>query len=167
MSISFFNKLKKKKIKYLYTIVKKYDKIIKRQVLIMAFWNKKKMFDVVKTFFVTNNATYTVNNNEISFEIHFDRNEFTLYPYININEDKELMSISVNIREISKKDLTSKVLFNLNEFNSKSIYFKSFVNDDNILYLEYNTFTNVDNVSKVLQDVVDSLFNLSDLINEL
>ena len=133
----------------------------------MAFWNKKKMLDIIKTFFITNNATYTVSDNEVSFEIHFDRNDFTLYPYLKINDDKGLITFNVNIREIAQKDITSKILSNLNEFNSKSIYFKAFVNEDDILYLEYNSFANTDNVLNVLQGVIDSLFNLSDLINEL
>lgn len=133
----------------------------------MAFWNKKKMLDLIKTFFITNNATYTISSNEISFEIHFNKNGYSLFPYININEEKEIVRFTINIREVNKKELTSKILLGLNEFNSKSIYFKAFVNEDNILYLEYNTFANVDNISDVLQGVIDSLFNLSDEINEL
>ena len=133
----------------------------------MAFWNKKKPLDLIENFFDSNNATYTISNNEISFEIHFNKNEFTIYPYIKIDETKGLLSISVNIKEIKKEDLTSKNLYKLNEFNSKSIYFKAFVDNSNVLYLEYNTFVNTDNITEILQNVVDSLFELSDEIDEL
>ena len=133
----------------------------------MAFWNKKKPLDLIENFFDSNNATYTISNNEVSFEIHFNDYNFTIYPYIKIDDEKGLISFSVNIIEVNKKDISSKILTTLNEFNLKSVYFKAFVNDDNILYLEYNTFANVDNILNVLQGVIDSLFNLSDLINEL
>jgi hypothetical protein len=133
----------------------------------MAFWNKKKMFDIIKTFFITNNATYSITNNELSFEIHFDKNGYSLFPYIKINEDEGIINFTINVREINKNELTFKNLNDLNEFNLKSIYFKAFVNNDNILYLEYNTFANIDNITNVLQEVIDSLFSLSDEINEL
>lgn len=133
----------------------------------MAFWNRKKMLDLIKTFLENNNATYTVSNNELSFEIHFNKNDFTIYPYIKINEEKGIVIFTINIKEANKNEMTSKMLYNLNEFNSKSVYFKAFVNEDNILYLEYNTFANVDNINNVLQGVINSLFDLSDLINEL
>lgn len=133
----------------------------------MAFWNKKKMLDIVKTFLETNNATYTVSDNEVSFEIHFNKNDYTIYPYIKINEDKDSIIFTINVKPINKSDLTIRDFSKLNEFNSKSVYFKAFVNDDNILYLEYNTFADVDNITNVLQEVINSLFELSDLINEL
>jgi hypothetical protein len=131
----------------------------------MAFWNRKKMLDLIKTFLENNNATYTVSNNEVSFEIHFNKNDFTIYPYLKVNEENGTLILNINIKEVNS--LTTEILHKINNFNAKSVYFKAFVNDDNILYLEYNTFANADNIINVLQGVIDSLFGLSDLIDEL
>jgi hypothetical protein len=133
----------------------------------MALWNKKKMTDMIASFLKDNNASYEIDGNIISFEVHFDNKDFTLYPYIKITELKSILSFGVNLRALSTTEKLEKKADKINAFNLASPYYKAYIGNDNVIYLEYNTVVTADSLELVLKNVIDSLFKLQDEIDSL
>ena len=133
----------------------------------MALWNKKKMNDLIISFLKENNASYEVDGNVISFEVHFDNKDFTLYPYVKMTELKGMLSFGVNLRALNSSEKLEKKAEKLNAFNLASPYYKAYLGNDNVIYLEYNTVASTDCVELVLKNVIDSLFKLQDEIDNL
>ncbi len=133
----------------------------------MALWNKKKMSDMITAFLKENNASFEIDGNIISFEVHFDNKDFTLYPYIKMTELKSMLSFGVNLRALNSSEKLEKKSEKLNAFNQASPYYKAFIGNENVIYLEYNTIASTDSVEMLLANVIDSLFKLQDEIDSL
>ena len=128
----------------------------------MAFWSKKKLFDVLKKELKNDNISASDENSKLSFEISFKDAKFNLYPYIKLDEEESIMTIEVNIRKVEKENLYEKI----NSFNLKSKYFALKLNDG-ILYLEYNVKVTTDNVYSLCKACINSLDELQFEIDKL
>ena len=113
----------------------------------MAFWNKKSLFDKLNKYFKDNNNSIDEIDEAYSFELSFDK--FNLFPYFKLNDDE--LNIIINLKKDS--NLNNKLI---NEINLKSKFF-TLKNKDDILYLEYNTFVDSDNVVDVFTKVISSI----------
>jgi len=113
----------------------------------MAFWNKKSLFDKLNKYFKDNNISIDEIDEAYSFELSFDK--FNLFPYFKLNDDE--LNIIINLKKDS--NLNNKLI---NEINLKSKFF-TLKNKDDILYLEYNTFVDSDNVVDVFTKVISSI----------
>lgn len=116
----------------------------------MAFWNKKSLFDKLNKYFKDNNISIDEIDEAYSFELSFDK--FNLFPYFKLNDDE--LNIIINLKKDS--NLNNKLI---NEINLKSKFF-TLKNKDDILYLEYNTFVDSDNVVDVFTKVISSINEL-------
>ncbi len=128
----------------------------------MAFWSKKKLFDILSKGFKNDNVTVDVTNNNFSFEINLTDASYNLYPYIKLNEEDSIMSIFVNIRKVEKENVYEKI----NNFNLISKYFTLKLKDS-ILYLEYNVVVNNDNVYDICKVAINSLKELQFEIDKI
>ncbi len=128
----------------------------------MAFWSKKKLFDVLKKGFKNDNITVNEEGNKLSFEVAFVEAKFNLYPYIILDEEKSIMTIMVNLRKLEKENVYEKI----NAFNLISKYFTLKLKD-NILYLEYNILVDNDNTYNVLKSAINSLTELQFEIDKI
>ena len=121
----------------------------------MAFWSKKKLFDILMKNFKNDNISVEFEENRLTFEMYFEEAKFNLYPYIKLDENESIMSIFVNIRKIEKENVYEKI----NNFNLISKYFTLKLKD-NVLYLEYNAFVDNDNVYDVTKKATTALNDL-------
>ena len=128
----------------------------------MAFWSKKKLFDVLKKGFKNDNITVSEEGSKLSFEVSFSEAKFNLYPYVQLDEEKSIMTIMVNLRKIEKENVYEKI----NAFNLISKYFTLKLKD-NILYLEYNILVDNDNTYNVLKTAINSLTELQFEIDKI
>ena len=129
----------------------------------MAFWNKKNLYETLVKAFKNDNISLDEENSKIlSFEISFSEAKFNLYPYFKINEEESILSIECNVRKIEKENVYEKI----NNFNLISKYFTLKLKD-NILYLEYNTKVNIDNVYEVAKLAINSLTELQFEIDKI
>ena len=128
----------------------------------MAFWSKKKLFDILSKGFRNDNVTVDVTNNNFSFEINLTDASYNLYPYIKLNEEDSIMSIFVNIRKVEKENVYEEI----NNFNLISKYFTLKLKDS-ILYLEYNVVVNNDNVYDICKVAINSLKELQFEIDKI
>ena len=80
-----------------------------------------------------------------------------------VSEEESSIDILINIRKI---DVKENVFFKINEFNTRSKYFKAILDGD-VIVLEYNTFTVNDNIDYILDSIIDSLSSLREEIKEL
>ncbi|MCR5647899.1 MAG: nucleotidyltransferase [Acholeplasmatales bacterium] len=124
-------------------------------------FGKKKIIDLIIKYFNEKKISYEKNLNIISFSASY--NDFSIYPYIKINEENQQVSFLVNIRKINQKE---NVFEKLNTFNIKSQYFRAILNED-IIVLEYNTLVDSDNLNDILDQMIDSLSSLRVEIKEL
>lgn len=131
----------------------------------MAFWSKKKIEDAVVKYLTENNVTISKENNSISFELYFKNSQYSIYPYIVINEDEEEISVIVNLKKV--EEINSKYLSKMNSFNYNSKYFVCKANNENIIYLEYNGVINYDLLSKQMNKIIGSLFALQEQIDNI
>ena len=124
-------------------------------------FGKKKIIDLIIKYFNEKKISYEKNLNVISFSASY--NDFSIYPYIKINEENQQVSFLVNIRKINQKE---NVFEKLNTFNIKSQFFRAILNED-IIVLEYNTLVDSDNLNDILDQMIDSLSSLRVEIKEL
>ncbi len=124
-------------------------------------FGKKKIIDLIIKYFNEKKISYEKNLNIISFSASY--NDFSIYPYIKINEENQQVSFLVNIRKINQKE---NVFEKLNTFNIKSQFFRAILNED-IIVLEYNTLVDSDNLNDILDQMIDSLSSLRVEIKEL
>lgn len=121
----------------------------------MAFFNKKKLFDVLGKEFKNNNTSYEVKDNKFSFEINCSEAGYNLYPYIKYDENDAFVTIVINIRQIGKENVYEK----LNNFNLLSRFFTMKLKD-NVLYLEGNIIANNDTIYDIIIEYVNSIKEL-------
>ena len=76
----------------------------------MAFWSKKKLFDILMKNFKNDNISVEFEENRLTFEMYFEEAKFNLYPYIKLDENESIMSIFVNIRKIEKENVYEKII---------------------------------------------------------
>lgn len=124
-------------------------------------FGKKKIADLIIKYFAEKKISYEKEYNKISFVVSYS--DFSIYPYLKINEDEEIINILINIRKIENKE---NVFEKLNSFNLKSQFFKAILNE-NVIILEYNAISTSDNVVDVLDLIIDSLASLREEIKEL
>ena len=124
-------------------------------------FGKKKIIDLIIKYFNEKKISYEKNLNIISFSASY--NDFSIYPYIKINEENQQVSFLVNIRKINQKE---NVFEKLNTFNIKSQFFRAILNED-IIVLEYNTLVDSDNLNDIIDQMIDSLSSLRVEIKEL
>ncbi|MBO5712345.1 MAG: hypothetical protein J6R47_05840, partial [Acholeplasmatales bacterium] len=89
------------------------------------------------------------------------------YPYIKMTELKSILSFGVNLRALNSSEKLEKKADKINSFNLSSPYYKAYIGNDNVIYLEYNTVATTDSVEQILINVIDSLFKLQDEIDSL
>lgn len=130
----------------------------------MGLFSRKTVKDEIKKMFLENNTTID-GVNPFSFQLNLSR--FTLFPYVTLEDGKENVDLHfmINIRKI--ETLTNNVYLNINSFNLKSKYLTCKLSEENVIVLEYNTNVNTDNVKEILNDIIESVFNLEDLIDSL
>ena len=124
-------------------------------------FGKKKIADLIVKCFNEKKISYERDLNKISFVVSYS--DFSIYPYLKINEDEETINILINIRKIENKE---NVFEKLNAFNLKSQFFKA-ISNDGVIILEYNAISTSDNVVDVLDLIIDSLASLREEIKEL
>ena len=124
-------------------------------------FGKKKYIDLVIKYFNDKKISYEKNDNNISFEAAFD--DYSVFPYITIDEDLNLLTCIINIRKISQKE---NVLLALNEFNLNSTFFKAMLKNDVIL-LEYNSYIDNSIIENLLKLIIDTISSLKEEIKVL
>ncbi|MBR6071562.1 MAG: hypothetical protein IKP77_01860 [Acholeplasmatales bacterium] len=121
----------------------------------MAFWSKKKLFDVLSKEFKNNNISIDVDDNKLSFEVNCSDAGYNLYPYIKLDENESIMTILINLRKIGKENIYERI----NSFNLISKYYTMKLKDS-ILYLEYNVKVDNDNIYSIVMNSIDSIKEL-------
>lgn len=127
----------------------------------MALWGKKKASDILVKYLDENKIHYEIKDNVVSFELELG--SYSIFPYFEVDDIKNMLSVVVNVCE---KKLTDNLLRKVNEFNLKSKYFAAKVNN-NIIYLEYNVKIDTDIVADVFKDLIASLNQLEEIIDNL
>ena len=123
-------------------------------------FGKKNSSDIIIKYFKEKSIEYEYKNNIFSFNLSLDG--CILNPYLLI--DDNILSIMVNIRELTKKD--NNIYEKLNNFNVISKIFNAKVKN-NVIYLEYNTLIDNDNIEDIFDIILLSLSELSLQINDL
>lgn len=129
----------------------------------MAFWGKKSIKDSLIKYLNEHGVTCKEELGCLAFDLYFKKSEYTVYPYLKINENNEELSIIVNLREVGD---SFKDYARINSFNYQSKYLMAKVKDG-LLYLEYNCHISYENAVIVLENIVESLFSLQEEIDKL
>lgn len=129
----------------------------------MAFWSKKKNKDALIKYLSEQNVNYHEEHGCITFEISMKNGQYSIYPYIRINETTDELSILINLRTVEEK---SKEYSKLTSFNEKSKFFVAKIRDS-VLVLEYNCYATYELVEKIIADVFSSVSELEDEIDSL
>ncbi|HIT44335.1 TPA: hypothetical protein IAA91_05815 [Candidatus Avacholeplasma faecigallinarum] len=128
----------------------------------MAFWVKKKSSELIKKYLIEQNVTFKEEMGLITFEFFLSKSNFSIFPYINIDDAGDQISILINLRQVNNlKDFEK-----LNDFNLKSKYFTAKIKDE-VLFLEYNTHILTENANFVMSSALDSLIELQVEIDNL
>lgn len=128
----------------------------------MAFWNKKSIRECILKYLEEQEVSFKEEFGCITFELYFKREEFSVFPYIKINEMNEELSFIVNLKEIENYKDCQK----LNKFNSLSKYVCA-KHKDNMLFLEYNALINSDQAPIIIDKIIESLYGLQSEIDKL
>ncbi|MBE6137155.1 MAG: hypothetical protein E7176_02030 [Erysipelotrichaceae bacterium] len=128
----------------------------------MAFWSKKSIRESIIEYLEEQKVSYKEEFGCITFELYFKRDEFSIFPYIKINEMNEELSFVVNLKEVDNYKDCSK----LNKFNALSKFVAAKAKD-NLLFLEYNCFTNPTVAPQLIDKIVESLYGLQSEIDKL
>ena len=128
----------------------------------MAFWSKKKLFDLLNKEFKNDGVSVEVDSNKLSFEVNCSEAKINLYPYIKLDEETSIMSILINLRKVQKDNFYDKI----NEFNLISKYFTLKLKDS-ILYLEYNVKVDTNNVYEMVKEVIESVKSIQSEIEKI
>lgn len=129
----------------------------------MALRSKKKIQSKITSYLNDKNISYSIENENIKFELCFTDSGFILFPYITVDEKKELISININVNHINVKHNGYSIL---NEMNKNAIFLKAYITDESILVLEYR-FNITDDVTSVIDNVLKDLFSLENIIEKL
>lgn len=129
----------------------------------MALRSKKKIQSKITSYLNDKNISYSNENENIKFELCFTESGFMLFPYITVDEKKELISININVNHINVKHNGYSIL---NEINKNAIFLKAYITDESILVLEYR-FSITDDLTSVIDNVLKDLFSLENIIEKL
>ena len=132
----------------------------------MALWSKKKVGSKITSYLKEKNISFQIeesNTTNIKFELCFTESGFILYPYITVDESKNIISFNVNVSQINVKNNGFSIL---NEINKMSMFLKAYITDESILVLEYR-FKVSDDVSETLNCIMNDLFSLENTIDKL
>ncbi len=124
---------------------------------------EKKFFNKLSQYFENKNIPFNndIENMKLDFELFFENKKYIIYPYISYSNG--LCSININISENNVKNYNYDLL---NRFNKESLYFKGYLLDTGLICLEYRFIVNeLDNI--VFDKIIDSIYALEDLINDL
>ncbi len=132
----------------------------------MALWGKKRLIDSFVKYLNEKNISYNNEDGCISFELFFNNLKYSLFPYVNLDETNNEMSVIINLKKIDTV-YNLKEINKINEFNLKSKYFVLKFNSSNILYLEYNAIVNNDILEDLFNNLTSSLFDLEEDIERL
>ena len=129
----------------------------------MALWGKKKTDSKITSYLKEKNISYQVDGSNIKFELCFTDGGFILYPYITVDNTKDLISFNVNVTQINVKHNGYNII---NEINKNTLFLKAYVAEDSVLVLEYR-FIDSDDVSSVLNNIMNDIFSLENIISKL
>lgn len=128
----------------------------------MAFWSKKKLFDVLSKEFKNDNVSVQIENNKFTFEVNCSEAKLNLFPYIKLNEETSIMTIIINLKKVQKDNFYDKI----NAFNLLSKYFTMKLKDS-VLFLEYNVMVDTNNVYEMVKEVIDTVKDLQFEIDKI
>jgi len=110
-----------------------------------------------KGYVITNDGTY------YRFEIRFEEDNLSLFPYFVIDEDKNIFSICINLKKVlNDKEINYQKII---DFNNNSRFF-TLKFENNVLFLEYNTYFD-DNLENIFDLIIENVFMLRNLIKNL
>lgn len=132
----------------------------------MAFWSKKKIVDSLTRYLSEQNVTWHEELDCITFELYFQKSGFSLYPYIRIDEERDELSIVINLKEAEDGYLAQRGAVRINDFNIRSPYFTAKIKEG-ILILEYNCVIDYDITPKIVNNSIESLFSLQEELDNL
>lgn len=132
----------------------------------MAIWNKKKTTSKLNEFFKEKGITYTIEEGAqeiIKFDVCLKEANIMVYPYITLDAIEGIASFNVNVASYSLKNYDLK---KLNDFNSKSKFFKAYMTASGIVVLEYRFYIS-DLITTILNTLIENLFTLQNEIDKL
>lgn len=129
----------------------------------MAFWSKKKNKDALIKYLNEQNVNHHEEHGCVTFELSMKNGQYSIYPYIRINETMDELSILVNLRNVVEK---SKEYSKLAAFNEKSKFFVAKIRDA-VLVLEYNCYATYELVERIIAEAFASLCQLEEEIDAL
>jgi len=130
----------------------------------MGLFSHSKQKDKIIKYIKNENISYDVKNDKIVIELMFKDKGFSLSPYFIVDDEEDDFSMVINIKKIDK--VNTDIYEKINSFNMSSKYFSMKISKENIIYIEYNTNID-DNVVKVFELLVASLYELSDIISNI
>ncbi len=130
----------------------------------MGLFSHSKQKDKIIKYLKNENISYDVKNDKIVIELMFKDKGFSLSPYFIVDDEEDDFSMVINIKKIDK--VNTDIYEKINSFNMSSKYFSMKISKENIIYIEYNTNID-DNVVKVFELLVASLYELSDIISNI
>ena len=130
----------------------------------MGLVNHTKQKDKLIKYLKSKNISYKEENDKVEIELLFKDRGFSLFPYFVVDDDNDTFSIVINIKKIDKPNL--EIYEKIIKFNKLSHFFTMKVSDDNVIYVEYNTYIN-DNVVDIFEEVINTLYALSDYIDNI
>ncbi len=130
----------------------------------MGLFSHSKQKDKIIKYLKNENISYDVKNDKIVIELMFKDKGFSLSPYFIVDDEEDDFSMVINIKKIDK--VNTDIYEKINSFNLSSKYFSMKISKENIIYIEYNTNID-DNVVKVFELLVASLYELSDIISNI
>ena len=130
----------------------------------MGLFSHSKQKDKIIKYLKNENISYDVKNDKIVIELMFKDKGFSLSPYFIVDDEEDDFSMVINIKKIDK--VNTDIYEKINSFNMSSKYFSMKISKEKIIYIEYNTNID-DNVVKVFELLVASLYELSDIISNI
>lgn len=131
-----------------------------------SLFGSKKLIDRLIKYCNEKNMIINQEDNKYIFELLLSESGYMLYPYFILDEEKEELSMVINIRK-SEKSLTVDDYSKINSFNNKSKYFSARVSEENIIYIEYSALVNADNIKDVFKTLIENIFSLQEDIDAL
>ncbi|MGM9970197.1 MAG: hypothetical protein ACI35S_07365 [Anaeroplasma sp.] len=129
---------------------------------LLGIFGNKKLIDKLLKYFNEKNITIINENNKYSFELFMVESGYSLFPYFTLDDESNELSIVINVIKKEEVDYNK-----VNSFNLKSKFFAAKISNENIIYLEYNTIVNADNIKEIFMNVIESVFSLQEDIDNL
>lgn len=129
----------------------------------MAFWSKKKNKDALIKYLNERKVNHHEEHDCITFEISMKNGQYSIYPYIKMNDASDEISILINLRAVED---ASREYHKLEAFNEQSKFFVAKIRQS-VLVLEYNCYATYELVDKIITDIFSSLSELEEEIDSL